>query len=159
MIELTIKVPEAVAPEIKMLAEKLAKIYINSCDDTLLTLEEQDMCVAKALTELRSANVIRSSRDYAWIMTLMNEQVLEDFEQYFTCLSFIDYLKTIGIEDRPSKSALYDNCATVIGEFPNWEFTDKPEHIETTRRINVGKRFINAYMRAKKAVPEGFLEK
>ena len=159
MVELTIKVPEVVAPEIKKLAEKLAGMVIDNNDSRFLTMEEFDWCVAAAIRTLKNERLIRSSRDYAWIMKLLNEQYLDDFEQYYTGLSFIEYLNLIGVKDRPSKSAIYNNYAIIIGEFPKWEFSDEPEHSEAVRRINVGKRFINAYMRAKKAVSEGFLEK
>ena len=158
MIELTIKVPELLVPEIKNLAEKLAGMVNDNANESFLTMEEFDWCVAAAIRTLKNERLIRSSRDYAWIMKLLNEQYLDDFEQYYTGLSFIEYLNLIGVKDRPSKSAIYNNYAIIIGEFPKWEFSDEPEHSEAVRRINVGKRFINAYMRAKKAVSEGFSE-
>ncbi len=159
LTELTLKVPQEVVPELKMLAEKLAGMVNGGKEENLLTLEEIDHCVAVAVNKLKEEKMIRSSRDYAWIMMVMNEQVLDDFEEYYTALSFIDYLEAIGIDDRPGKSTLYDNCALVIGDFPKWVFSDEPAHGEATRRINVGKRFLNAYMRAKRALSEGFSEK
>ena len=89
----------------------------------------------------------------------MNEQVMDDFEEYNTPISFIDYLKMLKIEKLPSKSVLYDNCALVENTFPDWEFSDCPNSSETVRRRNVAKRFLNAFMRAKRGVSEEFPEK
>jgi hypothetical protein len=89
----------------------------------------------------------------------MNEQVMDDFDEYYTPISFIDYLKMLKIEKVPGKSVLYDNCALVENTFPDWEFSDCPNSSETIRRRNVAKRFLNAFMRAKRGVSEGLSEK
>ena len=159
MVELTIRVPEAVAPEIKMLAEKLAGMVTNDLEDDFLTIEETDLCVKNAIKTLQAERVIRSPRDFAWIMAVMNEHVLDDFDQNFTGLSFIGYLESIGIDDSPSVSTMYNYREIATGNFPMWEFSDDPTQKETTRRINVGRRFVNAYKVAKKALLEGDLEK
>ena len=159
LVEITVKVPAEVAPEIRALAEKLAKIHVGGSDEVDLPLERLDWCMAQAINELIKDKVIRSSRDYAWILTAMNEQVMDDFEEYYTPISFIDYLKMLKIEKLPGKSVLYDNCALVENTFPDWDFSDCPNSSETVRRRNVAKRFLNAFMRAKRGVSEGFLEK
>lgn len=158
MKEITLRVPEALAPELEALAKKLAQVMETEEEDVLLTIDEQDQCVAEAIRVLQRDKVIRSSRDFAWIMTLMNQQVLDDFEVYFTAISFIDYLKSLNVENRPGKSSLYDNCSLVLNDFPEWEFADEPNHNEVVRRRNVGKRFLSAYIRAKRCISEGISE-
>jgi len=159
LVEITVKVPAEVASEIRALAEKLAKMHVAGSDETELPLERLDWCMAQAINELVKDKVIRSSRDYAWILSVMNEQVMDDFEEYYTPISFIDYLKMLKIEKLPGKSVLYDNCALVENTFPDWEFSDCPNSSETIRRRNVAKRFLNVFMRAKRGVSEGFSEK
>ena len=117
LVEITVKVPAEVVPEIRALAEKLAKIHVGGSDEVDLPLERLDWCMAQAINELIKDKVIRSSRDYAWILTVMNEQVMDDFDEYYTPISFIDYLKMLKIEKLPGKSVLYDNCALVENTF------------------------------------------
>ena len=133
IVEITVKVPAEVVPEIRNLAEKLAKMHVAGSDEAELPLERLDWCVAQAINELIKDRVIRSSRDYAWILSVMNEQVIDDFEEYNTPISFIDYLKMLKIEKLPSKSVLYDNCALVENTFPDWDFSDCPNSSETVR--------------------------
>jgi hypothetical protein len=159
IVEIKVKVPEEVAPEISKLAEKLAMMHVAGSDEAELPLERLDWCVAQAINELVKNKVIHSTRDFAWIMLVMNEQVIDDFEEYYTPLSFIDYLKMLKIEKLPSKSVLYANCVLAETTFPDWEFSDCPKNSETIRRKNVAKRFLNAFMRAKRGVSEGFSEK
>lgn len=159
MKEITLRVPDELAPELEALVKKLARVVENGVEeDVLLTIDEQDQCVAEAILMLQKDKVIRSPRDFAWVMMVMNQQVLNDFEVYFTAISFIDYLKSLNIENRPGKSSLYDNCALVMNDFPEWEFADEPSHSEVVRRRNVGKRFLSAYIRAKRTISEGISE-
>jgi len=157
MIELKLMVPEALAPELEALAKKLA--HMMEEDEGLLTMEVQDQCVAEAIRVLQREKVIKSPRDFAWIMMVMNQQVLEDFEGCFTALAFISYLKSLGIEGCPGKTSLYDNCSLVLNDFPEWEFADDPTHSEVVRRRNVGKRFLNVYSKVKRSYAEGISEK
>jgi len=152
-------VPDELVPELEALVRKLARVVEREEDEVLLTIDEQDRCVAKAIRTLQKDKVIRSPRDYAWIMTVMNQQVLADFEVYFTAMSFIDYLKSLNIENCPGKSSLYDNCALVTNDFPEWEFIDGPSHSEVVRRRNVGRRFLSAYVQAKRCISESISEK
>ena len=158
MKEITLRVPEALAPELEALAKKLAQVMETEEEDVLLTIDEQDQCVAEAIRELQRDKVIRSPRDFAWIMTLMNQQVLDDFEVYYTAIAFIRYLQSLDIEGCPGKTSLYDNCSLVLNNFPEWEFADEPNHDEVVRRRNVGKRFLSAYIRAKRCLSEGISE-
>lgn len=65
-------------------------------------------------------------------------------------LSFLNYLKVLGVENAPGKSTLYNNLVLIDGEYPEWEFADNPATAEVIRRRNVGKRFVNAYQTAKR---------
>ena len=157
MKEITLRVPDELAPELEALVKKMA--LVMEVEEYLLTIEEQDQCVAEAILTLQREKVIRSPRDFAWIMMVMNQQVLEDFEGCFTALAFISYLKSLGIEGCPGKTSLYDNCSLVLNDFPEWEFADDPIHSEVVRRRNVGKRFLNVYSKVKRSYAEGISEK
>ena len=65
MKEITLRVPEALAPELEALAKKLA--HMMEEDEDLLTMEVQDQCVAEAIRVLQREKVIKSPRDFAWI--------------------------------------------------------------------------------------------
>lgn len=158
MKEITLRVPEALAPELEALAKKLAQVMEEVDEEDLLTIDEQDQCVAEAIRALQREKVIRSPRDFAWIMTVMNQQVLDDFEVYYTAIAFIRYLQSLDIEGCPGKTSLYENCSLVLNDFPEWEFADEPSHEEVVRRRNVGKRFLSAYIRAKRCISEGISE-
>ena len=156
MKEITLRVPDELAPELEALVKKMA--LVMEVEEYLLTIEEQDQCVAEAILTLQREKVIRSPRDFAWIMMVMNQQVLDDFEGCFTAIAFTRYLKTLGIEGCPGKSSLYSNCSLVLNDFPEWEFADDPSHDEVVRRRNVGKRFLSAYIKAKRRISEGISE-
>ena len=86
MIELTIRVPEAVAPEIKMLAEKLASV-VEGRDDDWLEGDDFNAFFKMAIDELRNDRVIVRPRDYGWIMAALDQGVVADIERFAYKLS------------------------------------------------------------------------
>jgi len=154
LTELTIKVPAAVAQEVRMLAEKMAGMACGM-DDDCVEIDEANRCAAAAIRTMRNEGVIQAPRDYVWIMTLMNQHVLADFDGYFTGLSFVKFLRAIGVEDVPSKSTVYNHADVVEGKFPQWEYRDRPDRTEAIRRTNVAKRFVTAFRKEKSSVLEG----
>jgi hypothetical protein len=150
MIELTIRVPEAVAPEIKMLAEKLASVVDGSTCDWL---DEDDFTsfFRKAIDELWRDRVIKRPRDYGWIMAALDQGLVADIEPFASPSRFRGYLKILGIQPVPSKTTIASAYNNVVGDFPDWAFLDEPDGTEVLRRKNVVNRFRSAFMRAKRA--------
>lgn len=150
MIELTIRVPEAVAPEIKMLAEKLASV-VEGRDDDWLEGDDFNAFFKVAIDELRKDRVIVRPRDYGWIMTALDQGVVADIEPFASPTNFRRYLKLMGVQPVPSKTTISSAYNNVVGDFPDWAFLDEPDATETLRRKNVVNRFRSAFMRAKRA--------
>jgi hypothetical protein len=75
-------------------------------------------------------------------METMNQT--EGLPKFNTPRSFINYMKTLGINNLPSEDSINRKQNTFIGTFPNWEFTDC-DTTEGTRRINIGKRFLSIF--------------
>lgn len=150
MIELTIRVPEAVAPEIKMLAEKLANV-VEGRDDDWLEGDDFNAFFKVAIDELRNERVIVRPRDYGWIMAALDQGVVADIEPFASPSKFREYLKILGVQPLPSKTTIASAYNNVVGDFPDWAFLDEPDATETLRRKNVVNRFRSAFMRAKRA--------
>ena len=159
LVEITVKVPAEVAPEIRALAEKLAKMHVAGSDEAELPLERLDWCMAQAINELIKDKVIRSSRDYTYIMMIMNEEVVKGLPFFYSPMEFIAYLKALDFDSLPGKTTLYDTVNKTRGRYPNWFFDDNPKDMERMRRINIAKQFLSALGRAKRGMSEGLSEK
>lgn len=150
MIELTIRVPEAVAPEIKMLAEKLASV-VEGGDDEWLDEDDFTSFFRKAIDELWRDRVLKRPRDYGWIMAALDQGLIDDIEPFASPSKFREYLKILGVQPLPSKTTIASAYNNVVGDFPDWAFLDEPDGTEVLRRKNVVNRFRSAFMRAKRA--------
>ena len=150
MIELTIRVPEAVAPEIKMLAEKLAGM-VEIGDDEWLDEDDFTSFFRKAIDELWRDRVLKRPRDYGWIMAALDQGLIDDIEPFASPSKFREYLKILGVQPLPSKTTIASAYNNVVGDFPDWAFLDEPDGTEVLRRKNVVNRFRSAFMRAKRA--------
>jgi hypothetical protein len=117
-----------------------------------------DYCMACAIRELCHYGVFSFSCDYAYIMAALNEEVVKDVPFFYTPMDFLSYLKSLGFENIPGKTSIYDTINKIKGSFPNWTFTDHPKDIEVRRRINVVKRFLNAFGKAKRGMSERMSE-
>lgn len=149
MVELTIRVPESVAPEIKMLAEKLASM-VEGNDDELLETEDIDVFFSKAIDELRQHRVIVRPRDFGWIMAALDQGLIKEIEPFVSPTRFRMYMKILGIQPLPSKNTIASAYNCVVGDFPDWAFMDGPDVTEALRRKNVVFRFRSAFTRAKR---------
>ena len=98
--------------------------------------------VGKSIEQLQEEKVLKNLYDYTWVMEAMNQT--QGMPTFNTPSSFISYLKTIGIERLPSEDSINRKQNTFTGTVPEWQFTDC-DTTETTRRINVGKRFLNLF--------------
>jgi hypothetical protein len=130
-------------------------VEVVSVDDVEMATEEQvAACVAQAIAELRADKIAFRSYDFTWILVAINEYQVEDIEGFRSPQAFVDYLRLAGVEKLPDRTTLRIN--NVEGVFPNWQFDDTEEPQEVLRRINIVKRFLSAYRRAKKALYDRF---
>lgn len=126
-------------------------VEVVSMGDVEMATEEQvAACVAQAIAELRADKMAFRSYDFTWILAAMNEYRVEDIEGFRSPQAFVDYLRLAGVEKVPDRTTLRIN--NVEGVFPDWQFEDTEEPQEVLRRINIVKRFLNAYRRAKGAL-------
>ena len=130
-------------------------VEVVSMGDVEMATEEQvAACVAQAIAELRADKIAFRSYDFTWILVAMNEYQVEDIEGFRSPQAFVDYLRLAGVEKLPDRTTLRIN--NVDGVFPNWQFDDTEEPQEVLRRINIVKRFLSAYRRAKKTLYDRF---
>lgn len=123
---------------------------VNVGEEELASEEQVAACVAQAIAELRADKIAFRSYDFTWILVAMNQYVVEDIEGFRSPQAFVDYLRLAGVEDLPYRTSLHIN--NVEGIFPDWQFVDTEEPQEVLRRINIVKRFLSAYRRAKRAL-------
>ena len=126
-------------------------VEVVSMGDVEMATEEQvAACVAQAIAELRADKIAFRSYDFTWILVAMNEYQVEDIEGFRSPQAFVDYLRLAGVEKLPDRTTLRIN--KVEGVFPNWQ--EEPQ--EVLRRINIVRRFLSAYRRAKKTLYDRF---
>lgn len=106
------------------------------------SLQSTEQRVKECIDTLWEEKVLKHLYDYTWVMETMNQT--KGMPSFDTPASFIAYLKTIGLERWPSEDTINKKQNVFSGTFPDWEFTDC-DYTEATRRINVGKRFLNLY--------------
>lgn len=123
---------------------------VNVGEEELASEEQVAACVAQAIAELRADKIAFRSYDFTWILVAMNQYVVEDIEGFRSPQAFVDYLRLAGVEELPFRTSLHIN--KVEGIFPDWQFVDTEEPQEVLRRINIVKRFLSAYRRAKRAL-------
>ena len=132
---------------------------VVSISDEVDAIGIRDRCVAMAIAELQKRNVIRFASDYAFIMMLINQGGIDKKLFYTSPLDYIAYLQHIGASYIPGKSRIYLMLGLTSGKYPEWTFVDNPGSGETIRRNNVARQFLSAYIRAKRALAEGLVEK
>lgn len=126
--------------------------------DAIETRALVDKCVAMAIHELRSRKVLRFAYDYTYIMLVINQDMVDRHLFFSSPLDFISYLNQLEIDDIPGKTSIYYMMSCTRDRFPEWKFSDRFDNGETLRRNNVAKQFLSAFMRAKRAIAEGFAE-
>ena len=158
MVELTLRVPEEVAQELKMLAEKLASVVEGGRTDWL---DDDDFNIffKKAIEELQSDKAIKRPRDFGWIMAAVDQGVLADIEPFVRPARFRWYLQFLKVRPLPCQTTIASAYNCVIGDFPDWAYLDEPSTTEMLRRKDVVYRFKSAFMRAKRAKLSAKLEK
>lgn len=152
MKEITLNVPDDMLALIEQLAHHMNGVEIaNVCDGTL-TETENDQCFRNAIMELKEDNVLRKPRDYAWIMTAIEQHAINQLRAFESPQSFINYLGMLGIKGLPNRSTLSRAYGIIIGKFPEWTFLDNADSNETLRRKNVGIRFKSAFLKYQRAL-------
>lgn len=115
--------------------------------------------MAEAISELRTRRVLRMPRDYTYLMTALNEGVIDKVPYFYTPMDFLNYLNEMGFDCLPSKTTLYDTAKAIQGRYPDWRFADKPKDVEAIRRKNIIVQLLSAFGRAQRRMSEGMSEK
>ncbi len=131
------------------------KVEVISTSSVKMTDEMAEHCLNCAISELRHENVFRYPSDYTYIMMALNEKPVKGVPFFYSPNEFLEYLKALGFNALPGRSTLYDCKQKMVGRFPEWVFNDNPRPVETGRRINVAKRFLNAFRRAMNEFSDG----
>ena len=111
---------------------------------------QRDQCMLYAIQTLRANCVFRFGYDYAWIMKAISEGVSEEFGEFRSPQSFLDYLDEMGIDGLPARTTLSRACSKTFGCYPDWRFIDIEKPSEILRRKNVVKQFLSAFGEAKR---------
>ena len=98
--------------------------------------------IVKAINVLTAENLIKHKYDYAWVMQVMNET--EGMPSYDSPQSFLTHMTELHIDGLPDISNINKELGRLMGKFPDWTFIDK-DTTESNRRINIAKRFCNAF--------------
>ena len=126
-------------------------VWIASVLESMDVMDDRDACMRYAITALRRNKVFRRHYDYSWIMQAINDGVMDDYEEFESPQTFINYLCEIGIDELPDRSTISRACSNVYDSYPNWQFMDVTKPSEILRRKNVVKQFLSAFGEAKRA--------
>lgn len=148
MKEITMRVSDELSVFVKQWAEYIPDVEMVTDDD--YQDDQRDVWFKEAVMMLKQDGVIRKPRDYAWIMAAIEQDLLEDYEGFYSSQAFIDYLAMIGIDNLPERTTLYRAYNLIDGEYPEWTFMDDPDDREVSRRKNVVLRFKSAFFKAKR---------
>ena len=111
-------------------------------------MDEMNRRMALAVKTVEQNGAIRRLYDFAWVMAAVNDGVVKGLGEFKSPQSFIDYLKTLGVDRVPSRTTLSTWYGRVLGKYPEWEFTDKCDPREKLRRHNVVRQLLSALNRA-----------
>ena len=159
MKEITIQVEDSAYECVLGMLQLCQKVEVVSDGECVIAEDVMDLCVAKAIGELRQRRVFRYPCDYTYIMMAFNEEVVKGLPFFYSPMDFIAYLQALEFESLPGKTTLYDTVNRTRGRYPNWIFDDNPKDMERMRRINVVRQFLSAFGRAKRDMSEGLSEK
>ena len=149
MKEITLRVTDDMAQLVEQWAELIPNMEVVDTDNCLDD-DNRDLCFRMAIMELRKDNVIRKARDFAWIMAALDQELMEEYEGFYSSQAFIDYMASLGIDSLPDRSTLYRAYKKIDGDYPNWTFMDNIDDKEVSRRKAIVVRFKSAFLRAKR---------
>ncbi len=159
MKEITIQVEDSAYACVLGMLRLCEKVEVVSDGESVGAEDSMDLCVAKAIGELRQRRVFRYPCDYTYIMMALNEEVVKGLPFFYSPMDFLAYLHAMDFDRLPGKTTIYDTINKTRGRYPNWVFDDNPKDMERLRRINVVKQFLSAFGRAKRGMSEGLSEK
>ena len=126
-------------------------VKIVSVQESIDVIDDRDACMRYAINTLRNNGVFRHHYDYSWIMQAINDGVMEDYEEFESAQTFINYLCEIGIDGLPDRSTISRARSNIYNSYPDWKFIGLKKPSEILRRKNVVKQFLSAFGEAKRA--------
>lgn len=153
MKEITLRVPDSMVPLIEEWVKHIPEIELASLEESgVYEIDEINRRMALALKILKENRAIRYSYDYTWIMVAIGDGVVKGLNGFKSPQSFMDYLKSLGVDKVPSRTTISTWFGRVLGIYPNWEFTDTKDPNETMRRKNVVRQLLSALNKAANSV-------
>ena len=153
MKEITLRVPASMVPLIEEWDKHIPEIELASLEESgVYEIDEINRRMALALKILKENRAIRYSYDYTWIMVAIGDGVVKGLSGFKSPQSFMDYLKSLGVDKVPSRTTISTWFGRVLGMYPNWEFTDTKDPNETMRRKNVVRQLLSALNKAANSV-------
>jgi len=151
MKEITFRVPDSMVPLLEEWVKHIPEMELVSLEESgQYELDELDRRMTIALRLLKEAGAIRYAYDYTWIMLAINDGAIKGMGEFKSPRSFMDYLKSVGVEHVPSRTALSTWNGKVLGGYPNWEFIDTQDPGEIQRRKDVVRQLISILNKAAK---------
>lgn len=149
MKEITLRVPASMVPLIEEWVKHIPEIELASLEESgVYEIDEINRRMALALKILKENRAIRYGYDYTWIMVAIGDGVVKGLNGFKSPQSFMDYLKSLGVDKVPSRTTISTWFGRVLGIYPNWEFTDTKDPNETMRRKNVVRQLLSALNKA-----------
>ena len=158
MKEITLRVPEEVAPHIEALAKRMPEVEIERTVEIQDANSIYDLAFRSAIDELRHLKVFKQPRDYAWIMLGIEQDLENDLLSFSSTRSFAAYLHILGLGGVPSNTCLYNATQLVTGVYPDWVFLDDVDVSEERRRKEVFQLFLVAFRNARNRISEHICE-
>ena len=153
MKEITLRVPASMVPLIEEWVKHIPEIELASLEESgVYEIDEINRRMALALKILKENRAIRYGYDYTWIMVAIGDGVVKGLNGFKSPQSFMDYLKSLGVDKVPSRTTISTWFGRVLGMYPNWEFTDTKDPNETMRRKNVVRQLLSALNKAANSV-------
>lgn len=153
MQEITLRVPESLVPLIEEWVRHIPEIELASLEESgAYETDEINRRISLALKILKENRAIRYGYDYTWIMVAIGDGVVKGLNGFKSPQSFMDYLKSLGVDKVPSRTTISTWFGRVLGMYPNWEFTDTKDPNETMRRKNVVRQLLSALNKAANSV-------
>ena len=153
MQEIMLRVPESLVPLIEEWVRHIPEIELASLEESgAYETDEINRRISLALKILKENRAIRYGYDYTWIMVAIGDGVVKGLNGFKSPQSFMDYLKSLGVDKVPSRTTISTWFGRVLGMYPNWEFTDTKDPNETMRRKNVVRQLLSALNKAANSV-------
>ena len=148
-----LRVPESLVPLIEEWVRHIPEIELASLEESgAYETDEINRRISLALKILKENRAIRYGYDYTWIMVAIGDGVVKGLNGFKSPQSFMDYLKSLGVDKVPSRTTISTWFGRVLGMYPNWEFTDTKDPNETMRRKNVVRQLLSALNKAANSV-------